>query len=124
MVACSLPRRLGRISRCKINARVKGQKGSNRLIHRDVHPLPRPPTLAAREALRGIPSAAASPDTRSAMEVPTLCGGPSRGPVGVVNASLALDDYIVAGSIFLWPAVAKTGDGAIDQRRHRAFTAW
>jgi hypothetical protein len=44
------------------------------------------------------------------MEVPTLCGGPSRGP------SLALHDYIVAGSILLRPAVAKTRDRAIDHR--------
>src|SRR5262245_24935604 len=102
-----------RISRCKINARVKSQKGCNCFVHRDMHALAAPVDLGCIE--RG----------ENTLGCRELGHEVSNGGTNLVRWSiawsgqihdpgLALHDYIVAGSILLRPTVAKTGDGGID----------
>ena len=62
-----------------------------------------------------MPCEAIVPDARSAIEFPTLTGGPSGKPVRVHHARLALDDEVVARPARLRPRLAEARDRAVHE---------
>src|SRR5262249_38676572 len=96
-----------RISSCKINARVKSQKGGNRFVHRDMHSLAASVDFGCIE--RGEDTLGCREPGHEVSNGGTNLVRWSIAWSGQIHYSgLALHDYIVAGSILLRSAVAKT----------------
>ena len=105
-----------RIARSEINARIESQKGCNRLIHRDMHPLPAPADLGRIES-REAALRSSEPGNEISNGGADLMRWSVTRPGQIHETGLALDDHIIAGSILLRSGIAEARDGAIDHRR-------